>query len=104
MNRSDLIAICSQLSGLAVLAVSVGLGDQIDAIAPGWGKKTVALLGVVSFGAGVVVRILTNPTPTNTVQVYDRTTGSTVELKTVAPPSGAPAPPPTYSPAANTPP
>jgi len=97
LSRSDILAISTQLSGLAVLAASLGLGDQIDAIAPGWGKKVVALVGIISFGAGVVVRVLSNPTPTNTIQVYDRTTGSTVSMKTVAAPSGEPAPPPTYT-------
>lgn len=98
MNRTDIIAICTQLSGLSVLAVSLGLGDQVDAIAPGWGKKTLAICGMLSFAAGVVVRILTNPTATHTVQVFDRTTGATVEMKSVAPPSTTPAPPPTYAP------
>jgi hypothetical protein len=38
-----------------------------------------------------------NPTPTNTAQVYDRTSGTLVDIKTVAPAEGPPAPPPVYA-------
>lgn len=53
-------------------------------------------MGAIISVAGIV-RTIANPTPTNTVQVFDRTTGSTVEMKSVAPPSPEPAPPPTYT-------
>lgn len=98
MTRSDALSLLTQVSGMATLAVTAGVGEQIDAIAPGWGKKVLATLGIVSFGAGIIVRFLTNPTPTNTVQVFDRTSGSVVEMKTVAAPAPTPAPPPIYTP------
>ena len=55
-----------------------------------------AAMGAIISVAGFV-RVIANPTATNTVQVFDRTTGSTVEMKSVAAPSTAPAPPPTYA-------
>jgi hypothetical protein len=53
-------------------------------------------MGAIISVAGIV-RIIANPTATNTVQVFDRTTGSTVDLKTVAAPSAVPATAPTYA-------
>lgn len=59
----DLISFLSQLTGISAGAVAIGLGDAIDTLAPGWGKKTLAVLAIVSFGAGQLLRILRNPSP-----------------------------------------
>ncbi len=53
--------------------------------------------GVALISIAGAVRVVLNPTPTYTAQVFDRSTGSMVEVKTVAQPSAEPAPPPTYT-------
>lgn len=82
MKGLDLVSILTVVSGLAVYGVSLGLGDQIDTIAPGWGKKTMAFLGLASFGATIILRIIRNPTPTETTTL-PTASGGTVVLKTV---------------------
>lgn len=89
LSRSDVVSLATQIGGGCALAVSAGLGPAIDAIAPGWGQRTLAILGLVSIIAGIIVRTMTNPTPTNTAVVFDHSTGSAVSIKTVAPSGGA---------------
>lgn len=98
MNRTDLLSILIPVSGLVVYASSLGLADQIDAIAPGWGKKTLALISLVSIVAGIIVRVLQNPTPTNTITVTDEATGRSTTVATVNPPGTITAPTPASTP------
>jgi hypothetical protein len=63
MTRNDIISLCAQIAGIAALASAAGFQGAIDAVFPGWGVKTVAVLGLVGLVAGQVVRVLSNPSP-----------------------------------------
>jgi hypothetical protein len=89
----DLYAGLAYISGGGLAATAVA----ISSFAP---KYTVQILNIsaILIGiSGLLVRLKSTPTATNTVQVFDRNTGSVVEMKTVKPPSDIPAPAPTYT-------
>jgi hypothetical protein len=88
----DLLALSTYVAGGGLAGVFACLDIFFPAHQGQFNGLAIALVAVAG-----VVRILANPTPTNTVQVFDRTTGSTVALKTVAAPSTTPAVAPTYA-------
>jgi len=63
VTRNDLIALLSTIAGVCGLAASAGFSSSIDAVAPGWGTKTVAVLGIVGLVVGQLLRTLGNPSP-----------------------------------------
>lgn len=63
MTRSDIIALLTQVAGFCGLAISAGFGSAIDSVFPGYGAKTLAILGLVGIVTGTVVRVLANPSP-----------------------------------------
>jgi hypothetical protein len=63
MTRNDVIALLSTIAGVCGLASAAGFSASIDAVAPGWGVKTVAVLGIVGLVVGQVLRTLSNPSP-----------------------------------------
>jgi hypothetical protein len=63
LHRGDLVALLTQVGGISTMALSFGLSAQIDALAPGWGVKTLAVIGILSFAAGQLARIIGAPTP-----------------------------------------
>lgn len=91
MSRADAYNIATYVTG-GGLAGLTALASVVD---PKHAVIYAAGMGAVLSIAGIV-RIILNPTPTNTIQVFDRNTGSTVEMKTVAAPAAEPAPPPIY--------
>lgn len=93
MNRVDLVSGLSFVAGGGLAAAAVG----VSTLAPHYQTQILAVSAIVIGVAGLLTRVFGNPTPTNTIQVFDRNTGSTVEMKTVATPSKEPAAAPTYA-------
>lgn len=62
MKRIDIFALGSMVAGLGGSSALSGFGDAIDALAPGWGKKVVAVVSIAAFGAGLVIRTQTSNT------------------------------------------
>lgn len=62
LKAVDWISILTVVAGLAGTGALGAFGSSIDAWAPGWGTKTVAVLSSVSLGAGILLRIFTNKT------------------------------------------
>jgi hypothetical protein len=91
LSRSDLGAAATYIAGGGLAGLALGL----DHFFPGYSSQINSASLIVVAIAGLV-RTVTNPTPTNIVQVYDRNTGSTVTMKTVDPPTDIPASPPVY--------
>ena len=91
-STADISAIATYVAGGGLAGVFVFVGMIEPKYATIANGAAVALVSVAG-----IVRILANPTPTYSSQVFDRTTGSTVEVKTVTPPSSEPAPPPKYT-------
>jgi Protein of unknown function (DUF2964) len=91
-SRVDIGTIAAFVATGGMAGAALGLGQLFPAHASQ--INSVALIVVAIAG---LVRTITNPTPTNTVQVFDRATSSMVDIKTVAAPSAQPAPPPTYA-------
>ena len=92
MGRGDIYNIATYAAGGGLAGITA-LAAVVD---PNHAVLYAAGMGAVISIAGIV-RIILNPTPTNTIKVFDRTTGSTVEMKSVAAPTNEPAPPPTYT-------
>lgn len=88
----DIGAIAGFVTTGGLAGVAIGLGQLYPAH-----TSTINSVALIVVALAGLVRTIANPTATNSVQVFDRTTGSTVEMKTVAAPSGAPAAPPTYT-------
>ena len=63
LTATDVVSILSALAGLVGTGLLATFGTAIDAIAPGWGTKVVALLTAVSYAAAIILRVLTNPSP-----------------------------------------
>jgi hypothetical protein len=97
--RVDIGVIAGYVAGGGLAGVTVGMAFFDPKHALGYA----AAMGMVISIAGLVNKIA-NPTPTNTVQVFDRNTGTTVDMKTVDAPSGPLASPPVYAPPVPTPP
>ena len=91
-SRLDITAIAAFVATGGLAGAALGLGQLFPSHA---GQINSCALIVVAIAG--LIRTITNPTATNTAQVFDRTTQSMVEIKTVAPPSAVPAPPPTYT-------
>lgn len=64
MHRSDVLAICGNVAALCGAFAVAGVGDTIDALAPGWGKKAVAVFSLAALVASNLTRILANPKET----------------------------------------
>ena len=62
MKSVDIVSILTIVAGLVGTGMLSAFGASIDAWAPGWGTKTVAVLSSVSLGAGLVLRIVQNKT------------------------------------------
>jgi hypothetical protein len=58
-HRLDVIAIVSMIAGLGGSTTLPALGLSVDALAPGWGKKVVAVLSIAAFAAGLILRTRT---------------------------------------------
>jgi hypothetical protein len=93
LSRLDWLAVVSYVAGGGLAVTAAALAT----VMPHYQTQILAISAIAIGVAGMLARLFGNPTPTNTVQVFDRTTGSTVEMKTVDPPSATPAPPPTYT-------
>jgi hypothetical protein len=79
MTRNDIISLCSTIVGICALASAAGFQQSIDSIAPGWGTKVVAVLGLAGLVAGQIVRTLSNPSPpSGMVSVVTPSTNSAV--------------------------
>ena len=63
MTRNDIVALASTIAGVCALASAAGFQQSIDALAPGWGVKVVAVLGILGLVAGQITRTLSNPSP-----------------------------------------
>jgi hypothetical protein len=62
LSHVDVFSVLSMISGLAGTGALSTFGDSIDALAPGYGRKAVALVSILSFGAGLVLRTHTSNT------------------------------------------
>jgi hypothetical protein len=93
LSRLDWVAAASYIAGGGLAATAVAIAT----FAPHYQVQVLAGSAILVGVAGLIVRLVGNPTPTNSAQVFDRTTGSMVEVKTVATPSATPALPPTYT-------
>ena len=92
LARVDIGTIAAFVATGGLAGAALGLGQLFPTHS---GQiNSIALIVVAIAG---LVRTIANPTATNTAQVFDRTTQSLVEIKTVATPSAVPAPPPTYT-------
>lgn len=78
LHASDATAIALALAGLAGSGLIAPLGDSIDAFAPGHGKAVVGFVNTLCIVSAVIVRILTNKTPTTTALVKDEATQQNV--------------------------
>lgn len=89
----------TRISGYIAGGGLLGVAGVISIFFPKYSAAANAILGPGGFLIAIagLIGAVKNPTPTNTVQVFDRTTGSTVDIKTVAAPTGEPTPPPTYT-------
>jgi hypothetical protein len=65
MHRTDALAILGNVAALCGAFAVAGVGDTIDTLAPGWGKKAVAVFSLTSLVAGNITRILANPKETS---------------------------------------
>jgi hypothetical protein len=88
----DIAALAGFVAGGGLAGVTA-LAAVID---PKHAVLYAAGMGAVISVAGFV-RTWANPTATNTVQVFDRNTGSTVDIKTTSTPSPEPAAAPVYA-------
>ncbi|MGB8265189.1 MAG: hypothetical protein WCE44_02585 [Candidatus Velthaea sp.] len=86
MTRSDLIALLSSIAAAASISASLGLGDSIDALAPGYGKKVLAVITLISVVAMVLSRLISNPSPpAGTASVVTPSPNATPVLTTPPP-------------------
>jgi hypothetical protein len=86
MTRADIIALLSSIAAAASIAASLGLGDSIDALAPGYGKKVLAVITLVSVIAATLSRVLSNPSPpAGTASVITPSATATPVLNNVPP-------------------
>jgi hypothetical protein len=90
--RGDIGATAAYIAGGGL----AGVAALLDALVPGH-SSAINAVAIACVSIAGLVRVVTNPTATYTATVFDRATGSTVPIKTVAPPSADPAPPPTYT-------
>lgn len=58
LSKLDGFALVSMIAGIGGTGALSAFGDSIETLAPGFGKKAVALLSIVSFAAGLVIRTL----------------------------------------------
>lgn len=63
IEKRDVLAILSSITAGASVAVTMGLGDTVDALAPGYGKRVLAVITLVSIIAMTLSRVLSNPSP-----------------------------------------
>jgi hypothetical protein len=56
MPHIDLLAIAGMVAGLGGSSMLAAFGDSVDALAPGYGKKAVAVVSILSFAAGLILR------------------------------------------------
>lgn len=93
----------AQALNIAGGASTITLVAVEEIVREAWGHTGIVVLAaivVALFVAAQIIRIRANPTPTHDALVFDRSTGTTVAVRTVDPPSGVPAQAPVY---ANTP-
>lgn len=64
MHRNDLISICSFIVALgAGLTAGSPLASALDTVTFGHGQYALAVIALVAFAAGSVLRVISNPTP-----------------------------------------
>ena len=63
MHGSDITTIVFAIAGVAGSGLIGPLGDALDNIDPGYGKKIIGILTAISYAAAIIVRVLYNPTP-----------------------------------------
>lgn len=83
-STADLSSIVLLISGVLVQLASIPLAPAVDAVFPGYGNKVVNVVALAAIVAGALVRVLSNPTPTQT-HCVPTTSGDTVQIKTVEP-------------------
>lgn len=79
----DVYAGLAYVAGGGLVSVAVGVAT----FAPHYQTQILAISGILLGVSGLLVRLHKNQTPTNTVQVFDLITGSTVAVKTIAAPA-----------------
>jgi hypothetical protein len=82
LHRVDLAAIASFVAGGGLSGVFAFVAATDPAHAAVWGAAAGAALSV-----GGLIRVISNPTPTNSIQLTDRATGATVQVRTVDKPA-----------------
>jgi hypothetical protein len=54
--KIDVATITAMIAGIGGTSAVSAFGDSLDALMPGYGKKAVAVISILSFGAGLIVR------------------------------------------------
>ena len=80
-HRADIAAVASFVAGGGLSGIFGFLSITQPTHAALWG----AAAGF-AISAGGLIRTITNPTPTNSIQLTDRATGATVSVRTVEAP------------------
>ena len=91
-SRVDVGTIAAFIAGGGLAGAALGLSQLFPHQA-----ATINSLALLVVSVAGLIRTIANPTPTNSIQVFDRNTGSTVEMKTVAAPATEPASAPVYA-------
>ena len=89
-HRGDVAAIASYIAGGGLSGIFAFVAATDPSHAPVWGAAAGAMIAI-----GGLIRTITNPTPTNSIQLTDRVTGATVSVRTVDQPTlpSVPVPP-----------
>ena len=90
-SKLDALAVISMIAGIGGTGALSAFGDSIETLAPGWGKKTVAFVAIVSFAAGLVIR--TMQSNQNAAVAQSTPAPVTVFEKQASPIPTSPAPP-----------
>jgi hypothetical protein len=54
--KIDVLTVAAMIAGISGTGMISAFGDWVDVLAPGWGKKAVAVISILSFGCGLIVR------------------------------------------------